>query len=199
MSTGEREELQYRIAAFQVDHIRAATLHDARGDALLRHEVDDPLRQLGAFNDDLEMKIALRVGDETRSEERAAQIRCRAALLRHELGIDPELRPPSAEKDPHVTQRRRQRGLSGHFDQVVRRLMQYGATHGQLGLQPIERMEQADDQPRHRRDVGGDFHTVAPGPLTNSVPRCARARQALPSRNASIRRRRAQARLLPPM
>ncbi len=63
------QKLEDGFAAFQVDHVRAAPLHDARMNAGTVHERRQILGKLARFERDLEVEIAARIGDEAASHE----------------------------------------------------------------------------------------------------------------------------------
>ena len=140
--------------------MRAAPLHDARVDALAVEQLHQPLGQILALHGDLEVEVAARVRHEAASQESAAQVGRRAALLRHEALLDAQLQAALLREHAHVAQRVGQMGLCRHLYEVVRRLVQHAAAHGELGLQVVQLVEQLDDQARHAGHVRGYLDAV---------------------------------------
>ena len=106
------------------------------------------------------MEIAARIGHEPAAQEGAAQICGRAAILGHQLLGHAEHETAFRGEHAHVHQRRRQLRLRRHLDKIVRRFVQDASTYREVGFQPIELMQQLDDQTGHRRRIGSDLYAI---------------------------------------
>ena len=161
MSARKRQELKNGAAAFQIHHIGIASLHDACLDVLASQKIHKAIGQLLGFDDNLEMEIAARVGYESAAQEGATQICGSTAILGHQLLGYAEHQTAFRGQHAHIHQSRSKLRLGGNLDQVVRRFMQDASPNRQVGFQPIQLMQQLDDQTCHRRGIGGDLHAVA--------------------------------------
>ena len=103
------------------------------------------------------MEVAVRIGDETAAEERAAQVRYRAAVPPGQPARHAVRETRGLVEDPEVGQRAGQSRLRRHGDQVVVGLVQDRAAHGQLGLETVELVQQLDHLARDGRGLGRDL------------------------------------------
>ena len=120
---------------------------------------------------ELEVEVAVRIGDEAAAEEHAAQIGDGTAVLLHEPARDGVERRVVLVQDAELGQRRGETLLVHDRDQVVVRLVQHGASHGEFGREVEHRAQQLDDLAGHRCGLGGDLetHAAAAGVMERSL------------------------------
>ena len=186
MGTDERKELENCVSRLQVHHIRAAALHDACLDPLVGEQGHKPLGEGLGLDGNLEVEVAARVRDETAAQKRAAHVGCGAALLGHDVWTNANLQAAFLGDDAQIKQRFGQMGLRGNLDQVVWRLMEHAAAHGELGSQLVDAMQKLDYKARNARHIRGDFNAIAPrtGDEQRSLDTHERGERCLPAMRA---------------
>lgn len=127
---------------------------------MLAHEFQASRDELFGRAGEFEVKRAAGIGDVAAAQEGTAQIGARAASIPHEFGANTPLEAFLAQ-DAHVMQCVREPNLRWHGDEVVMRLVQDAATHGEVRGQLVDAVEQAYGGAGNARRLGRELEARA--------------------------------------